>query len=212
MNRFGVPITCHISHSNPGTSKTPKSPRRAACRQNVLDLIICDAWSFQRFATNKHGHPHAFKCVRGPVMDSEEQHGSQWSSGLFDVCALGAGACMYTFLCEACAYADLSVEFRGGDTMTWWVTCFFAYPGACCSFPCHYLCIHPELRRLIAIKHGKNVKCRSARNRWTCCSLEAAALDDAPCRKTIRVTPCARPRAAAAVQSYKRRSRWLAKF
>ena len=128
-------------------------------------------------------------------MNSEEQHGSQWSSGLFDVCALGAGACMYTFLCEACAYADLSVEFKGGDAMTWWVTYFFAFPCACCSFPCHYLCIHPELRRLIAIKHGKNVKCRSARNRWTCCSLEAAVLDDTPCRKTIRVTPCARPRA-----------------
>ena len=66
--------------------------------------------------------------------------------------------CMYTFLCEACAYADLNVEFRGGDHVTWWVTCFFAWPGGCLlSFPCHYLCIHPELRRLIAIKHGKNV-------------------------------------------------------
>ena len=54
-------------------------------------------------------------------MNSEEQHGSHLDSGLFDVCALGAGTCMYTFLCEACAYADLSLEFKGdeGGTVNW---------------------------------------------------------------------------------------------
>ena len=100
-------------------------------------------------------------------MNPEERRGGQWQSGLFDVCALGGGACMYTFLCEACAYADLAAEYKGGaDMMTWWLTCFFAWPGACLAFPCHYLCIHPELRRLIAIKHAKNVKCHCAASNW----------------------------------------------
>lgn len=147
--------------------------------------LIMKCWPFQRFDTNKQEHPHDFTCVRGPVMNSEERHGlngSQWQSGLFDVFAMGTPFCMYTFLCEACAYADLSVEFKGGDTLAWWVTWFMATFTACASAPCHYLCIHPELRRLIAIKHGKNVKCLSARSCQTCCPREAAAFHDAPCR------------------------------
>jgi hypothetical protein len=55
------------------------------------------------------------------------------------------------------------------------------------AWPCHYLCIHPELRRLIAIKHGKNVKCRRARDWLTCNSQEAAALGDASCKEN---DPC----------------------
>jgi hypothetical protein len=84
--------------------------------------------------------------------EQQQNQNSQWASGLFDVFANGAPNCIYTIFCQACAFADLKTEFLG-DGSSWLGAMLVAF---ICK-PIHVCCIHPELRRQIAIKHGKNV-------------------------------------------------------
>ena len=115
---------------------------------------------------------------------------TEWSSGLFDICALGCGTCFYTTYCGPCSYADLKVSFTGEG---WLGACL----GSMLCIPCHHCCWHPDLRRQIAIKHGKNV--RLARNLWQRSSY--------PCSPMIRAVLSLSDCAAIAVLSSKKRSR-----
>ncbi len=74
----------------------------------------------------------------------------EWASGLFDVCAAGSGFCLYATFCTPCAYGDVKQEFTGEG---WCFACL----GWLILMPCHLCCFHPDLRRQIAMKHGKNV-------------------------------------------------------
>jgi hypothetical protein len=138
--------------------------------------------------------------------DQQQNQNSEWASGLLDVCALGMGTCLYATLCEPCAYADLKQDFSGEG---WFSACLVAW----ICLPCHCLCVHPELRRQIAIKHGKNVLAPLAT------ALFAPAVDTAAktafCHTDSRrsnMIPATRfscPSFAAAAPSFKRRSRSL---
>jgi hypothetical protein len=106
---------------------------------------------------------------------------TEWSSGLFDICAMGFGTCLYTTYCGPCAYADLKSEFAGEG---WFGACM----GAICCLPCHDCCWHPELRRQIATKHGKNVS--SSRNSCLNFSYPRIFQPDDPCNACLVTCLC----------------------
>jgi hypothetical protein len=120
---------------------------------------------------------------------------TEWSSGLFDICALGCGTCFYTTYCGPCSYADLRVAFTGEG---WIGACL----GAMLCIPCHHLCWHPELRRQIAMKHGKNVRL----SRF-CEIHDFATHTHAPSSPMILAMPALSDGAATVVLSSKKGSR-----
>jgi hypothetical protein len=165
-----------------------------------------DRLASSSFATAIEGQPQSSTFSCGMSYDQQQNQNSEWASGLLDVCALGMGTCLYATLCEPCAFADLKQEFSGDG---WVSACLVAW----FFLPCHCLCVHPELRKQIAIKHGKNVRTLLAT-----ASL-APAIDTAA--KTAfshtdprrsKETPATRSSClsfAAAAPSFKRRSRSL---
>jgi hypothetical protein len=147
----------------------------------------------------------SFKSRLSPA-DQQQNQNFEWASGVLAVYAW-APACMPPLgLCEPCAFADLKQEFSGDG-------CVSACLAAWVFLPCHCLCVHLELRKQIAIKHGKNV--------WTPLATAslAPAIDtaakmafshtDSRCSKEIPATPSLCPFFAAAAPSFKRRSRSL---